>query len=72
MIFDISRRSKSFAYGYRSIALGLVVISTIYNLFVFSSVASAMASVVTGFGLLILGYRMQYRNVFTGGIILIV
>jgi hypothetical protein len=70
MIYDISRRSNSFAYGYRSIALGLVVISTIYNLFVFSSVASAMASVVTGFGLLILGYRMQYRNVFTGGVVL--
>ncbi|MEA1890638.1 MAG: hypothetical protein U9N50_12790 [Pseudomonadota bacterium] len=71
MVYDISRRSHSFAAGYRNIAVGLVLLNTIYNLLIVASLQASLVCIAVGMGLVVLGYQKQYRNIFTSGIVLI-
>jgi len=71
MVYDISSRSLSYAAGYRNIAVALVLLNSIYNLLLVSNLPASMMCVAVGMGLLVLGYRKQFRNVFTSGVILI-
>ncbi|MFW2438628.1 MAG: hypothetical protein ACN4GR_04585 [Arenicellales bacterium] len=71
MVYDISSRSPSYATGYRNIAIGLVMLNSIYNLFLVANLQASMMCVAIGMGLLVLGYHKQFRNVFISGAILI-
>ena len=71
MVYDISSRSPSYAAGYRNIAVALVLLNIIYNLLLVSNLPASMMCIAVGMGLLVLGYRKQFRNVFTSGVILI-
>ena len=67
MIYDISKRSQNSAAVYRNIAVVIVLLSTVFNLFAFSGLLAALSCITIGAGLLVLGYQNQYRNVFSSG-----
>lgn len=72
MVYDLSRRSHKNTDFFRSIAVGGLVLCIIANLLFLTSLLAALASAVIGFMLLVYGYKVQQRSLFTGGIVLMI
>ncbi|MFP4611084.1 MAG: hypothetical protein ACLFQT_08690 [Thiohalophilus sp.] len=70
MVYDIARRSHTYAHAYRYIASGLLVLGMMLNLHLFTGLVAALLCIATGLGLMVLGFQRQQRSVFAGGIIL--
>jgi len=71
MIFDMAQRKSSSAYKYRYIAIGILFISLLFNMYVFTSLVTALTNIIIGFGLLVMGVKKQQRGVLISGIVLI-
>jgi hypothetical protein len=72
MVYDISRRNQSRAGTYRQIAISCLLLGMGINLTLFTGLFAALSCVVVGLALLVYGYYVQQRSVFTGGIALII
>ena len=71
MIYDVASRNRNKAGLYRRIAVGVLLLCSIPNLFHFADLAAALACLLGGLVLVLRGYKMQQRSLFSGGIILI-
>ncbi|KPJ94426.1 MAG: hypothetical protein AMJ53_05280 [Gammaproteobacteria bacterium SG8_11] len=71
MIYDISRRNPDHATRYRHIASGILLMSMVGNLMLFQGLAAAIACIIAGMGLVMLGYQKQQRSVFASGVLLL-
>jgi len=70
MIYDIASRNRKKASLYRRIAVTVLLLCSITNLFYFSDLPAALVCLFGGLVLVIRGYKMQHRSLFGGGITL--
>ncbi|HHI94361.1 MAG TPA: hypothetical protein ENK04_12740 [Gammaproteobacteria bacterium] len=70
MVYDISRRSQSRPDTYRRIAVVGLVIGLGINLLANTNPVVSLLTVIIGVGMSMLGYKVQQRSVFSGGIVL--
>ncbi len=71
MIYDISYRNHDRAGIYRRFAVAGLVIGMAVNLLDNAGFAVSLITIVTGAGVSFWGYKFKQRNLFSGGIILI-
>ena len=71
LIYDISLRTPRHAAPYRYTAAGVLLVSLIGNLMLFQGLFPAILCVVTGLGLVTLGYQQKQKGIFASGLILI-
>ena len=71
MVYDISCRSYSRADMYRRLAVLGLLISLGINLLLNTNPVVSLLTVMIGVGVSLLGYKVQQRSVFSGGIVLI-
>ena len=72
MVYDISRRSQGSAGFFRNLAVGGLVLGMVANLAFYTGLPAALACVVVGLVLLVYGFRVRQRGMFTGGAVLLV
>jgi len=72
MIYDISVRSTQGAGKFRLIAIIGLFVGMLINLILFTNLLAAFACVSIGLGLIFVGYKAQQRNVFSGGVALMI
>ena len=72
MVYDISRRSHVNTGFYRNLAVGGLVLGMVANLAFHTGLLAALASVVAGLVLLVCGFKVRQRGMFTGGAFLLV
>lgn len=70
MIYDIASRNPKHGAGYRHFAAGIILTSLVANLVLYDGLMSAMASILVGLGVALLGYQQQQRSVFITGVLL--
>jgi len=71
MLYDVSRRNDRHGGIYRTIAVAVLLMALLVNLLFDSGILAAMSCVVIGAAMLLIGYRHRYRNIFAGGLVLI-
>lgn len=71
LIYGIAQRNRRHGDLYRRIAVGVMLLASILNLLQFDNQFAALACILTGLTLLLRGYKVQQRSLFSGGIVLL-
>lgn len=71
MIYDISRNSSQGAQIYRSIAVSVLLLGQIINLFMFDGLLVSLSGIAIGACMLVYGVNARQRSVFLAGLILV-
>ncbi len=71
MLYDISNRVVNSPGRFRFLAISALLIGMTTSLVLYSNILAALICIIVGLSLLVLGFKAQQRNVFSGGILLL-